>query len=176
MRFCLGFFLSRYLLAIWNTSPHLAEPCSAPLRRFLPAGGHRKGDHPVPKGKEKQALGGIFVQWMEKGLFMAAESFPNRSTRFIPSFQHPAVSKAAHQTMGKGSSHTHHGFFCVVMESKNILPFRENKKAPGNQGRRFPRVPGVRTLIYWIDTLLYLVPASFVRACSISLLFQCTGR
>ena len=172
----MGFFLSRYLLAIWNTSPHLAEPCSAPLRRFFRLEVTARAITPYPREKKNRHRAEYSVQWMEKGLFMAAESFPNRSTRFIPSFQHPAVSKAAHQTMGKGSSHTHHGFFCVVMESKNILPFRENKKAPGNQGRRFPRVPGVRTLIYWIDTLLYLVPASFVRACSISLLFQCTGR
>src|SRR5699024_5106503 len=35
MRFCLGFFLSLYFLAIWNTSPHLAEPCSSPRRRFF---------------------------------------------------------------------------------------------------------------------------------------------
>ena len=79
---------------------------------------------------------------MEKGLFMAAESFPNRSTRFIPSFQHPAVSKAANQTMGKGSSHTHHGFFLAVIESKNILPFRENKKIPRSPWEKIPTGSG----------------------------------
>ena len=35
MRFWLGAFLSRYRLAVWNTSPQQAEPCSWPRRVFF---------------------------------------------------------------------------------------------------------------------------------------------
>ena len=91
---------------------------------------------------------------MEKGLFIAAESFPSRSTRLIPSDQLPATKSAAHQTMGKGRSHTHHGFFLVVIESKNILPFRENKKIPRSPWKSVSKGSGGKAAIYLLTMLL----------------------
>ncbi len=75
---------------------------------------------------------------------MAAESFPSRSTRFIPSIPASSHSKAAHQTMGKGKSHTHHGFFSFYNRVKNILPFfrSKNKKTPEPMGKHSHRFRG----------------------------------
>lgn len=85
---------------------------------------------------------------------MAAESFPSRSTRFIPSLQLPAVNRASHQTMGNGRSHTHHGFFLVVIESKNILPFRENKKIPRSPWKSVSKGSGGKAVLYLLTILL----------------------
>lgn len=78
---------------------------------------------------------------------MAAESFLSRSTRFIPALQLPATKRAAHQTMGSGSSHTHHGFFRTAIESKITLLFAENKKAPEAHGENPQASGGVNGLI-----------------------------
>ena len=59
---------------------------------------------------------------------MEAESFSSRSTRFIPSRQLPATNRAAHQTMGKGRSHTHQKFFSVAIPLKRHPPFLHSRK------------------------------------------------
>jgi hypothetical protein len=55
--------------------------------------------------------------------------------------------------MGRGRSHTHHGFFLVVIESKNILPFRENKKSPGAL-ESVSKGSGGKAVLYLLTILL----------------------
>ena len=75
---------------------------------------------------------------MEKGAFIAADSLASRSKRLIPLFQFPAVSKAAHQTMGRGRSHTHHGFLCAFIESNARPSFLLFHFFVGMTGSRIP--------------------------------------
>ena len=58
------------------------------------------------------------------------------------------------QTMGNGRSHTHHGFFLVVIESQNLLPFRANKKIPRSPWKSVSKGYGGKAVLYLLTILL----------------------
>ena len=106
---------------------------------------------------------------------MALESLDSSSTRFVPARQLPAVNKASHHTIGKGSSQTHQEVFRVLIESKNILPFARNKKAPEAQGK-IPKASGAAVIVYRTGARLYLLFISLKSARSIPPLLRPADR
>ena len=90
----------------------------------LPAGGHRKGDHPVPKGKEKQAPGGIFCPVDGKGAVHGCRELSQQIHKV-----HPIIPASGYQKSRppddrqRQQPHPPWIFLCGY-RIKNILPLK----------------------------------------------------